>query len=656
MPGVQVGVGYIDIRPDFSGFGRQLQTGMTRDVKRAGDEAAKTLRGSFATAAKGAAAAFGAAFATVKVSDFLGSSIKAASDLAESTSKAGVVFDDSAGKVKAFAETAADALGQSRQQALEATSTFGNLFVSMGLGTNSAADMSIGIVKLASDLASFNNVDPADALDALRSGLVGETEPLRRFGVNLNEATLKQKALELGLIRTTKQALDPAAKAQAAYALIFEQTTTAQGDFARTAGGLANQQRTMNAQWEDAKASLGEGLLPIMTDLAGVMNDTLIPAFKTLFLSSGADATGWAATLRDAIGDTVGFVLGAFAELARGLANLIGAVPSDFGSGVVQNLRDVADATDGARVKLHASTGELLLWQDAAKGAEDAGSRFAAVTRGFLPELDSVTAGLKGSTAATREADKSARDAASAERDLEEAKRDYNTLLKRGAVDEEKVAAARERLDDATRSLQKANRDLASTQEDYNDALAAFQLSGSDDDADRLRDATDDLADAKDGVVSATARQKDAEKELAKEKAGDPDYQDKLADAKDRVADAQDKIAETSDKIAVASKKAADSQKALNDQLAFTKDNVAEILGIMKGLDAPAPGLPPPGVASTPSVVTPPASPGSFFSVPTVRYTPTAPASTTTNNVTVNVTQPVQDPGLVGKAVAWALD
>lgn len=656
MAGVKVGVGYIDIRPDLKGFGRELQTGVTRNVKTAGDDASRTLKSSFADAAKGAAAAFGAAFAAVRISDFIGSAIQAASGLEEAGNKVSVVFDDSAGTIKRWADTAATSIGQSELQALQAAGTFGNLFVSMGLGTDTAADMSIALVDLASDLASFNDILPTEALDALRSGLVGETEPMRRLGVNMNEATLKAKALELGLIGTTKEALEPAAKAQAAYALIFEQTATAQGDFARTADSLANQQRIMTAQWADAKAELGEGLLPLMTDLAGVINDSLIPAFKTLFLSSDADASGWAATLRDVIGDTVGFVLGAFAELARGTANLIGAIPGNVGEGVIQNLRDTADAADEARVRLHASTGELLLWNAAADSAEGAASRFAAATRGILPELDGLAGGTKEAASALREQDKAARDAASAERDLEDAKRDYNKLLKEGAVNEEKVADARERLDDATRSLNKANRDLARAQEDYNDAQAAYLALPIDTNADKLRDASDGLADAKDGVADATARQKDAEAELAKEKAGDPDYQDKLADAKDRVADAQDKLAETSDAMAAGAKKAATEQKALNGELKITKEEIGEILNLARAIDAPAaPGLPPVGVPTVPTVGFS-SSPGSFGpSVPTVSYQPAPTAPTKSVTINQTFTEPQMDPGLIGKAIAWVL-
>lgn len=214
------------------------------------------------------------------IAQFAKESIKAASDLSESVSKAKVVFGDSSKEVMKFAENSATAFGQSKQQAIEAAGTFGNLFVSMKLGQKESAGMSTSLVRLASDLASFNNTDPAEALEALRAGLVGETEPLRRFGINLNDATLKAEAMALGLEFVGDQ-MTPATKAQAAYSLILKQSTTAQGDFARTSAGLANQQRIMTAQFEDAKAALGEKLLPVALKFVGFLNSTGIPALKT---------------------------------------------------------------------------------------------------------------------------------------------------------------------------------------------------------------------------------------------------------------------------------------------------------------------------------------------------------------------------------------
>jgi hypothetical protein len=128
--------------------------------------------------------------------------------------------------------------------------------------------MSTTLTRLASDLASFNNTSVQEAVEALRSGLSGETEPLKRYGVALTDARLKQEALGLGLIRDVKAPLDAAAKSQAAYSLIMKDTALAQGDFERTSDSFANTMRTMQATVEDAAAKLGEDLLPQLATLA----------------------------------------------------------------------------------------------------------------------------------------------------------------------------------------------------------------------------------------------------------------------------------------------------------------------------------------------------------------------------------------------------
>jgi hypothetical protein len=198
-----------------------------------------------------------------------------ASDLNESMSKVNVVFGDSADEMIDWSKTAATAMGMSQQKALEAAGTYGNLFSAMGLTTDESVEMSQGMTQLAADLASFNNIPVADALEKLRAGLTGEAEPLKALGINMNEATLKAKALEMGLISSTKEALTPAAKAQAAYALIMEQSALAQGDFARTSDGLANQQKILGAQFEDIKAKIGTALLPALTTLSGKFTEAL---------------------------------------------------------------------------------------------------------------------------------------------------------------------------------------------------------------------------------------------------------------------------------------------------------------------------------------------------------------------------------------------
>lgn len=203
-----------------------------------------------------------------------GLAIKSASDMNETVSKSNVIFGDLAGSVQDFTGSAATNLGMSQQAALEAASTFGNLFVSMGSGQQPAADMSTGLVQLAADLASFNNLDPAEVLEKLRSGMVGEVEPLRSLGVNLTQAAVEAKAMEMGLVGANGE-ISNSALLTARYALIMEQTKTAQGDFARTSDGLANSTRIAKAQLGDMAAQIGTQLLPIAIQLVGVVREAL---------------------------------------------------------------------------------------------------------------------------------------------------------------------------------------------------------------------------------------------------------------------------------------------------------------------------------------------------------------------------------------------
>ena len=187
--------------------------------------------------------------------------IGAASDLNEQANKASVVFGASGRSIVAWSKTLASSFGLSSRAALEAAGVFGNMLVPMGFSRKEAAAMSKTMVELAGDMASFNNASPEETLAALRSGLAGESEPLRKFGVFLSDARLKQEALKQGLY-SGKGALDAHAKAAATMALIMRDTADAQGDFARTSDSAANQSRIQAAETENLSAALGQGLLP----------------------------------------------------------------------------------------------------------------------------------------------------------------------------------------------------------------------------------------------------------------------------------------------------------------------------------------------------------------------------------------------------------
>lgn len=241
----------------------------------------KRLGGTFGGVWGKAGAAFAVVGGTAAVISAGKKIIGTYSDINESLTKNEQLFGDQAKRVEAFSKTSATALGLSQKATLEYTGTFGNLFRALGQTEKAAADNSMQLTQLASDMASFNNTSVEDALEAIRSGLVGETEPLRRYGVNMNDATLKTEAMKLakkGLIdesKATAQVLDPETKAMAAQALITKQTAQAHGDFAKTQDGLSNQTKILGARLTDLAGQMGEKLYPAAQSVVTTINDLL---------------------------------------------------------------------------------------------------------------------------------------------------------------------------------------------------------------------------------------------------------------------------------------------------------------------------------------------------------------------------------------------
>ncbi len=208
-----------------------------------------------------------AAAAIGTITQVIAPAIRAASDFEEATSKVNVIFGRASKSVKDFANTAARELGQSKQSVLDAAGAFGTFGKAAGLAGEDLSTFTTDFVTLSTDLASFNNTTPEEAVQAIGAALRGEAEPLRRFGVLLNDATLKAEAMKLG-IYDGSGALTAQQKILAAQSAIYKQTGDAQGDFARTADGLANKQRTLSALFKNFQIQLGQQLLPAATDFA----------------------------------------------------------------------------------------------------------------------------------------------------------------------------------------------------------------------------------------------------------------------------------------------------------------------------------------------------------------------------------------------------
>lgn len=214
---------------------------------------------------------------------FFDSAINKAAEFQDTVGATGVIIgQELQAPMEAWAETASSAFGASKQQALAAANQMAVFGKAAGLAGDDLATFATDMTQLGGDLASFFGGSTEDAITAVGSALRGEFEPIRRYGVLLDDATLRQKAFEMGLIDSTKNALTPQQRTLAAQAAILEQTSDAQGDFARTSDGMANTQRRLQAELENVTLEIGEKLLPIGLAFAKFVSDTLIPALQFL--------------------------------------------------------------------------------------------------------------------------------------------------------------------------------------------------------------------------------------------------------------------------------------------------------------------------------------------------------------------------------------
>ena len=134
---------------------------------------------------------------------------------------------------------------------------------------------------LSSDLAATFGGSVPEATAAMGSALRGEFEPLRRFGISLNQADINARALTMSGKDNEKQ-LTKTEKALATQALMYEQSADAQGAFARESNTLAGQQERLKAKFENLKATVGTYLLPAMTAVTAWVSDNMQPAFEKI--------------------------------------------------------------------------------------------------------------------------------------------------------------------------------------------------------------------------------------------------------------------------------------------------------------------------------------------------------------------------------------
>lgn len=350
---------------------------------------------TFGDKMKGIAKGIGTAFATAGVAiagmatKLAIDGVKAYSDFTETTSKVNVIFGKNAKAIQEWSKTAATSFGQSQTTAMNAASDFATFGKSAGLQGKELVKFSKKLTVLSSDFASFNNTSPEDAIIAIGAALRGESEPIRRYGVLLNDATLKAEAMDMGLYNG-KGTLDMSAKVLASYQTILKQTTDAQGDFTRTADGLANGQRTITALWDDAQITIGEALYPAIKDMVNFLTSEKGQKMIKDFAEAFAESMKAVAKVLPGIVDKITKVVKAVSKqgLVAGLLSdpQIAAAALAYGAGFA-----AGGPTGGAIAAMAAYAGGSWL-QNNQRSAESAAAVSEMVAGRSQVQLDAAAA------------------------------------------------------------------------------------------------------------------------------------------------------------------------------------------------------------------------------------------------------------------------
>lgn len=276
----------------------------------------------------------------------LAPTLKAASDVQETMNKFNVVFGENSKAVKNWSDGFAKDVGRSKNQISDFMASSQDLFVPLGFEPGAAESMSKEITGLAVDLASFNNKADGDTLRDLQAALTGSGEVMKKYGVLVNEAAVKQQLLAESI--DPKTATDQQ-KVMARMSIILKGTTAAQGDAVRSAGSFANMGKRLKGQFHDISAAIGGAVLPVLEKfmqtaspivsivgdwisknqglVAGVVIGTgVIGGLGAALFGIGTvlaiaiPAVGAIATAIGAIATPAGLAVAAFAAIGAGLA------------------------------------------------------------------------------------------------------------------------------------------------------------------------------------------------------------------------------------------------------------------------------------------------------------------------------------------------
>ena len=309
---------------------------------RTAQESSDTIGNKFTEMFKKVATAAAAAKVAKVLYDWGKAAVSAASDLEEVQNVVDVTFGEGAAQIQSWADTARKQFGLTETQAKRFTSTLGAMMKSARLAGPEIVSMSTDLAGLAADMASFYNLDFDTAFQKIRSGISGETEPLKQLGINMSVANLQAYALTQGITKAFDK-MSQSEQTMLRYQYLMQATADAQGDFARTSDGYANSLRLLETNMESLKTNVGTLLLPVINTAVGAINSlfsaldpsnhtTVLDDFANIDLNTESKIAQIQQTAAEAYA-----LIGALEEISgagdvkTGLTSFVSTLADDFG-------------------------------------------------------------------------------------------------------------------------------------------------------------------------------------------------------------------------------------------------------------------------------------------------------------------------------------
>lgn len=224
----------------------------------------------------------------------LGDAIDISSSLTEVENVVRQTFGQYESLINNFAKTSIEKFGMSELSAKQFASRFQAMGTALDIPQGKMAKMSIRLTELAGDMASFYDVSQEDIAKSLQSVFSGTTAPMRRYGIDLTQATLKEWALKQGLDANISS-MTQAEKAMLRYQYVLAHTTNITGDFARTADTWHNQITMLRENFKALGAVVGGGLINAFKPFIKVLNSVLqkVISFAEMVTNALGSIFGW---------------------------------------------------------------------------------------------------------------------------------------------------------------------------------------------------------------------------------------------------------------------------------------------------------------------------------------------------------------------------